>query len=252
MERQSIWGEEFRVRSYEVDPHHAIKLPVLCNYLQEIAWHHARHLGFGYFDLIERNQLWVMSRLVVEITSIPHWDDTIQLETWAKGTERFFALRDFRATNSRGDELINATSFWLLLDGEKKRPVRLDRFQDEVPLETKKHALEESFRKGEELEAGEIADQRLVRYGELDQNNHVNYVQFISWIVDSYSRQFVSEHMIRRFEINYIAEALYEDALTVLRQGQDNNPGTYLHSVVREKTGEELCRARAAWKMRTP
>ncbi len=141
MEMQSSWIDHYAVRSYEVDVNHTIQLSVLCNFLQGSAWHHAENLGYGYFALSEKRKMWVLTKMVLNINRLPVWDETVSVETWPKGTERLFALRDFSVKDTEKHEIIAATSFWLLLDADSRRPMKLETFKKEIPLSENRHEV---------------------------------------------------------------------------------------------------------------
>ena len=72
---------QLMVHSYDVDFNKHLTLTSLFNYFQEIAWEHAGVLRFGYEDLSENNQFWVLSRMRVEISRLPQWTENIKLIT---------------------------------------------------------------------------------------------------------------------------------------------------------------------------
>jgi medium-chain acyl-[acyl-carrier-protein] hydrolase len=246
VEKIPVWQDTYTVRSYEVDKMHVVQFPNLCHYLQETAWHHAQNLEFGYFDLEKKGQMWVLARLVIEMDRFPRWDDSIAVQTWPKGTERLFALRDYLLTDAEGNRLGAAASFWLLLDSTTKKPLRLTEFRHDVPLSQDKHGLNESYSKIPPIGPEELGTPtiRKVCFSDLDQNNHVNYVRYIRGIIDTYSPEFHSGHTIRRFEINYMAEAVYGESMEIYSA---DYPDYRLHSVTKGGAGEELCRAKIYW-----
>ncbi len=96
----------------------------MANFFQEMAYHHANQLGFGYDDLKEKQTFWVLSRMKIRIDQYPVWDDKVSVETWHRGMERLFGLRDFRVMDQSGKILGKATTAWLILDSQTRRPVR--------------------------------------------------------------------------------------------------------------------------------
>lgn len=252
MEKQSSWIDHYTVRSYEVDVNHTIQLSVLCNFLQESAWHHAENLGYGYFTLSEKRKMWVLTKMVLKIDRLPVWDETVSVETWPKGTERLFALRDFSVKDTEKHEIIAATSFWLLLDADSRRPMKLETFREEIPLSENRHAVQQKYSKTEGITetGGDLpADRLTVRYSELDQNNHVNNVHYIRWFVDSYTPDFLAKHKIDYFEIHYLNEALYQDDLEVRTQMAEGGVTRYRHEVRRTVDQSVLCRGTIAWSL---
>ncbi|MBN2256145.1 MAG: hypothetical protein JW736_10585, partial [Deltaproteobacteria bacterium] len=87
-----------------------------------------------------------------------------------------------------------------------------------------------------------------VSYRDLDMNEHVNNVRYIEWIIDSFPLEFLRNHTLKELEINYLAEALYADEISL---GHENRgPLTFLHSMTRPIDNTHICRARTTWTMR--
>jgi medium-chain acyl-[acyl-carrier-protein] hydrolase len=95
---------------YDTDLNGQLKMSALANYLQESAWRHANHLGFGYEETRRRNEFWVVISLMIRMTGTPEWGKTITVETWPRGIERLFAFRDFKIMDEGGNVLGAATS----------------------------------------------------------------------------------------------------------------------------------------------
>jgi hypothetical protein len=59
-EKNKIWECSYIVHSYEVGTHTSAPLTIVCNYLQDAAWHHAQILQLGYEALLKENRNWVL------------------------------------------------------------------------------------------------------------------------------------------------------------------------------------------------
>ena len=123
-------SDTYAIRSYEADIHGKASLPAICNLMQESAWKHAHAMELGFEHLMDRNQAWVLSRLMLEINDLPEWREEIHLATWARGIHRLFALRDFLITGR--ETYIRATSSWLVIDLETRRPKRIEDLMDRM------------------------------------------------------------------------------------------------------------------------
>ncbi|MEW5817247.1 MAG: acyl-ACP thioesterase domain-containing protein [Spirochaetota bacterium] len=244
VEKPPVWKDTYNLRSYEIDIKHRVFLTTLCNYLQESAWNHARVLELGFEQLKDNRQIWVLSRLLIELDAIPLWGDTIFIETWAKGTERLFALRDFNIFTAQGDVVGGAASAWLIIDEKTKRPSKLDFFSSTVPVIPGRHATESKPEKLPELAAQKKKYDFKVRYSDLDVNSHVNNVKYIEWILDSFEIDCLQERTLKKFEINYMAESIYGDNIAVNSEKVSDDPFLYLINIVRKQDNKELCRAR--------
>ena len=116
--------KKFTISSYDLNPGSQARLTTIANFFQEMAYQHADQLGFGYRDLKEAQIYWVLSRMKIRMNNYPVWDDQIRVETWHNGMERLFGIRDFKVVDAAGNILGIATSAWLILDAQTRRPVR--------------------------------------------------------------------------------------------------------------------------------
>ena len=115
-EKNKIWEGPYIVHSYEVGTHTSAPLTIVCNYLQDAAWHHAQILQLGYEALLRENKNWVLARLAIEMERYPLWGEQITVRTWPKGTERLLAFRDFEMIDDSGKKIGAASSAWVIVD----------------------------------------------------------------------------------------------------------------------------------------
>lgn len=249
-QKKKVWSDAYRVRSYMVDPQKKATLPALCRFLQETAYHHAHNLELGYEHLKQKNQFWVLSRLLVKMTTYPVWDDLIEVHTWPSGVERLFALRDFSIRDKKGSLLGAAVSAWIILDSEKRRPQRPDHLEEEIGHLVGAPAFAERPDKIPGLSDPEKGPVFPVRYSDLDLYDHVNNVKYIQWILDSYPIAMHREFEISTFAINFLSEAKYGDDISICteRSAQGESPPRFGHSVKREEDNRDVCLAHVEWK----
>jgi len=124
---KTVRKDKHLIYSYEVDVRGRVQPSVLAGYLLDSAWNHANMSEFGYGKLLEQGQLWVLSKLLVIFNRMPKWNDEVIVETWGKGVDRFYALRDFVIHSYIDEKLVVATSCWLILDRNSYRPQKLDK-----------------------------------------------------------------------------------------------------------------------------
>jgi acyl-ACP thioesterase len=249
---KASWEDEYPISFYEVDTKNEAFLPVLWSFMQETAWHHADHLRLGYSDLMEQQYFWVLSRLSVRMEEYPRWGERIRVKTWLAGTGRLFALRQFSIADLSGRTLGTAKSAWLVLDLKSRKPRKIEPlfshlqqlFDPRLPAEEPEKLpapVRTRWKKSYE-----------VRYSDIDIHHHVNNIKYIEWILDSYPLEINRTHHLYAFDINFLAEASYEDVLSVQTEMLQESPPTFLHDVFREGDNKELCRARAEWKRVNP
>ena len=245
---KASWEDEYSISFYEVDTKNEVFLPVLWSFMQETAWHHADHLGVGYSDLMGQQYFWVLSRLSVRMEEYPRWGDRIKVKTWLTGTGRLFALRQFSIADLTNKILGTAQSAWLVLDVKSRRPQKI-----EPVFRHLRHMFDHlpPAEEPEKLAAPAQPQSKKcyeVRYSDIDIHHHVNNIIYIEWILDSVPFEMNRTHQIHTFEINFLAESSYEDAISIQTETLQESPPVLLHRVSKEEEGKELCRARTGWK----
>jgi acyl-ACP thioesterase len=214
--------------------------------MQDIAWEHADILGFGYDKLKTDQHFWVLSRLLVKITRRPVWGEDFTLETWSRGADRFFGYRDFYFIDTAGNNIIEATTSWLVLDLKSKRIVNLTEFEN-FPV-YKESVFGTNAGKVQAPKSDDNLNFTPVLFNEIDINQHFNTGRYIERIIDSYDFGFHEKYDLVEFEINFLKEGLPTDRLAVKKQFVDEK--NHLCSVVRESDGIDLIRARLVWEKR--
>ena len=106
--------QKFHIPCYFTDASWRLKPASFMNLAQEAATQHATILGFGYDELIVSRTAWIISRMHIEFVDTPKWREQMTLQTWHKGLERLFFLRDFIMTDSEGKARVKATTSWQL------------------------------------------------------------------------------------------------------------------------------------------
>ena len=240
----SVWKDEYKVHSYEVDVKGNATVPILCQFMQESAWNHAEHLGVGFSHLMEKNLIWVLSRQLVKINSFPKWGETIKIYTWPTAKDRLFCYRDFRILDKYDSVIAIATTAWFAIDLLNRKPQSPDSYF-QIELNDPVRVLPEKLNKIKSLTTQKRTKLVRVGYKDLDVNEHVNNVRFVEWILDSFSLNFQKAHNLQEIEINYLSEAFYNDEISVSYEGVGNL--TFLHSLYTTNNNTELCRVRTLW-----
>ncbi len=199
--KHAVWTQEHVGRSYLADGTNRLGLTALLNLLQDAAWEHATHLGHGHEAMLAERLIWVLFRQKVAMERWPAWGAALQVRTWVRPTKGSIALRDFELLS--GGEVVGvATTSWLLVDAETRRPSR--RSVAELSVEFRRdHALE--------LEAPKLAlradlvERHVhdVRRGDLDLNRHVNNVRYAQWSLDALPDDGLA---LAGYEVNFLAE----------------------------------------------
>jgi acyl-ACP thioesterase len=218
-------GYRFRQRltvpCYDTDAAFCLKPASFMDMAQEIAYWAAEALGFGYDALQEHRTAWVLSRMHIHFTRIPKWREQADLETWHKGSDGLFFLRDFLLRSPEGEALVECTSSWLVLDIATRRLVRPEALVGMLQVDPGKveDAIAESApkillpRDAEPEPAGEHA----VAYADVDINGHTNNARYMVWAMDALPYDTVSSRRVKDVYINFNRETVPGETVVLSR-----------------------------------
>ena len=115
------------LKSYELDHRGEIPLWVIYRFLQEAAEFNAVELGFDTESMLKQALTWMLVRLQLRVGRVPSGRTLIRAESWPSAVESRFAKRDFRLWwNDAAEPFAVASSAWLLIDVNRKRPVTVE------------------------------------------------------------------------------------------------------------------------------
>lgn len=209
---ETIWRENFDIKSYNVDFQQNMKPSALMQFFQEVASNHAAELGAGYEDLIARELFWALSRLTVEIGRMPRWGESILIETWPCGSEGLFFRRDFIVYDQNHQIIIRAVSGWLLVAAQTLRPQRPSMLGIELPVNNGRKSLD-YFPDRIMAQTEHIAFNKKVAYNEIDQNLHVNNTRYLDWATDCFQLKHYQDHLLTRFSLEFLSETHWGDEI---------------------------------------
>lgn len=215
-----VLHEKFRIRSYHADLNKYLKPHYLTAILQEAAWKHANHLDLGYEFMQKERVAWMLARIYFEMERYPVWRDEITIETWPKGTDGLFFVRDMLILDSGGQKLGAATTYWLLVDLNNKRPRAPELHTDILSVNKDKHAVKKRPEKLR-LETKKEVDRITARISDIDLNNHVNSNKYIEWIVNNMEVLFDGSHLIHSLQMNFMNEVKIGDEVVIYRNSEN-------------------------------
>ena len=248
MTTPKIWEEDFQVLTFHLDPKGKAHFTSICNFLQEGASMHAEKAGFGFEDMLKRNQVWVLSRLKVVVDTYPVWKDRLKLKTWSRGKEGIFYIRDFIIEDESNNSLIKATSSWAAINTRTRRPEVVEGLEKGLHSLKEKVAIENKLHKIPDFQNAKFIRKRQIEYTDIDLVYHVNNVKYIELIINSFSNEIHLRKKIKALEINYFGEAKYGENVLIHSAQSHDSENIDLIKIIRESDEKEVCRARLSWE----
>ena len=210
------YEETYPVFSFLLDPLKRLSISAAFGILGDAAGRDAARRGWGYDELVRRNQAWVLIRARMLINSQPGWGEQMILRTWPKLMEGVVAYRDFQILDVRRNILMAGSTAWTLMDLSTRKPVRLVGKEYETGDLASLHAIDDKPRKINWPAEMEVVAGLTAKYGQLDMNNHVNNARYIEWIMNELPLQVLLQRQIREVEVNFIAEVKHSDEIQIL------------------------------------
>jgi len=242
----SYHKHNIKVHSYDIDFNSRLNVFSLFNYFQEIAWEHAGILRFGYNDLSENNQFWVLSRIRVEIERLPRWTEEVTLMTYPRGIDGPFALRDYEVFDAEGNKIISGVSSWLIVNAKTRRPVRPTEL-DLTNAVNNRSALNVNASKIADVKQTPICiDEFTVKASDIDVNLHVNNTRYVEWAYNTFSLAYHKDNLLKAVEVNFLAEGKEGNSLKVERYHLSDCKDTVV--IKRLDDQKELCKVYFEWQ----
>ena len=240
--------DTYTLRGYECDASGRMSVPALMNMMQESANRNALDYGIGIADLAQKGFGWMLMRFQLRMHHYPRYGDTIRLMTYPTLVEKYVIYRDFRVLAKDGTLLADASSTWLVFSTEKRVMVSLPDFirtlippsgTEPLPKLPSKPAFQTAPFTPTHAKTMEVG------WLSIDQNQHVNNVAYVEWLLESVDKETLNTRKLGEIDLVYRSETRWHDQLRV--EVAVNDSQTRLHRIVHVETGKEVLLARSIW-----
>ncbi len=248
MQKGLIWSEKNRIPAFEVDVRGRVRIRALCNYMMEAASNHTFARGTGIERMLSHNITWVISRFHIKINLYPNLGDIVSFETWPSKLDGKFAIREFRVTDKNKKVLAIATSSWAVLDIKSRKLLYIPEFITNSFSVNEERIFNDKFERLAELKRCSLEKKFKVRFSDLDQNQHVNYIIYIDWITETVPDEILRDYVLAELEISYRSECRYGDeVISKSERTKEIGNCIFIHRLKNIKNNTELVRAKTIW-----
>lgn len=245
-----VYEEAFTTRFHEMGMDHLLRVQCICNYMEEAAGKHAEALGVG-IERLERDKLaWVLAKMRLELNDRPGPEQGVRIATWPVKVERLQFRRDFIMYGENGDVLAAAVTQWVVMGLESRKLERFPLYVREMEPESPQLALEDGDIRIPAV-SGDAPEGPVfpVRLADIDQNRHVNNGRYVDFALESAEVMGAEAGAmeLRRLDLLFRAEGLRGDIIASRAMPEPGVPGSFIHSLYRSGSGQELARARTVF-----
>jgi len=245
---------EFVVHYHEINPHEVATPLTMLYYLEDAAIAHSESAGYGVGRLKSEQRAWVLNRWHLQINRYPVYGEKVTIETWPSSFERFYATREFLIRDHNQEIIGRATSLWIFLNTETKRPFRIGpEFREAYGLDPTR-AIEDSFNQlhivlEDQGEGGGVEQTFSVRRSDIDTNGHVNNANYLQWMLEVLPEDIYLNHHLTSLEIVYKKETTYGSSIrskcTV--EGLELEKPVCRHIILGDNLNQELAIAKTVF-----
>lgn len=205
MRVESRYKETYKVNFDAIDFTGKLSIYGLSGFMQIIAANHASLLNFNFYkNTTNPGYYWIVSRVKYVLEEYPKWEENITIETYPAGYDKLYAVRKFDLYNEAGNKIGYIIGDYLLMDIERKRPVRIKGSEGNLSI------MDFPY-EGEKLLKLQMPDEvlrmenRKAYYSEMDLNGHMNNSHYVKWAMDMLPIEELKTHQVNSLEINYNA-----------------------------------------------
>ena len=121
-----IYKENFKIGLKDVWAKNEVSNIAILEYLEDIAAYHSDSVGFGINTTEETHLNWLLLDWELEVLKRPQYGQILEIHTWSRGIEKFYAFRDFEIYDEKNNLCAIATSKWLLVDNQTEKIARVE------------------------------------------------------------------------------------------------------------------------------
>lgn len=211
------YNKEYEVRLEDLGRGNCATDVAILKMLEEIAEQNSFEVGFGLENLAETNSAWLLLDWKVQIFKRPKYKEKIDIETWSTKMERCYGYRDFEVYNKDKELIAKGTSKWVMIDIEKRRPVRINEEDAEKYAVYHKGytVFESDIEKIEEIAEDEfifIKDYEIQRR-DIDVNQHMNNIAYLELAYEIIPYDVYAKCEFSNVRITYKKEVKYGECV---------------------------------------
>ncbi|MBE5769260.1 MAG: hypothetical protein E7333_06715 [Clostridiales bacterium] len=211
---QKTYTETFRITSTMTDLSNQWKPSSILEKMQDVATMHADILNVGRSDLIQKNIVWVLTRVEVEIDRYPNCNDTVSLQTFPMAHRRWFFPRYFIFRDAEGKEFGRASTLWVLLDFTTRQLTKLEDMPA-MPDNSDMTAPMGFPAPVARLAVEPVSSLLTPQYSDVDVNLHVNNTKYLDWCCNALGIETMKTHCMSHFMLNYDKEVRPDQQMNI-------------------------------------
>ncbi|MDR1273358.1 MAG: acyl-ACP thioesterase [Odoribacteraceae bacterium] len=242
--------KKITICNHYTDVRGTLDVKILCDLFNDVANEQTVGLGVDVETFNAAGITWMLHKIRLRLSRLPAKGEKILLATWPSGADRLFAFRDFAVCSPSGELLVRSTSEWMVIDLERRRPVRLPVSVLNMAAHYEGVTREMTFDLDPKSVTSEISGRRrfVASYDTIDFNRHVTQASYVGWVTHSLPFDFLSRHLLEELEVIYEHEILPDSEVDSTYLIEERDGKIHISHRVIDVAGETThCVARSRW-----
>lgn len=179
----------------------------LLRYLEDVAGLHSEIAGYGVSDMNTTRKSWILLSWKVKVLNRPLVNDTLNIKTWSRCIDKFYAFRDFEVRNQYDEVICIATSKWVFIDIDKGKLVKISdevaqKYKPEYKNVFEEHDLEKLKEPDNYIDKTDFKITRNL----IDINKHLHNIYYLDIAKEALPEDIGLSNELNDFEVMYKKE----------------------------------------------
>lgn len=223
------YEQTFPLRTCDFDRYSRILPSAVLDIFQEVAGAHANELGIGFEKMLQRDLMWVITKVKFEILKNPETHTSVKVVTWPLCPSRVTLQREYEVYSLSGELLIKGSSEWVFMHATLRKFMPANDVYPPIKFLEKK-SFEGKFTKIPKCDFDENYVLIKPQFCDIDLNGHVNNTKYANFVLNQLCPK--ENREIGVMQIDYHREVKFGESLrlflkdevsSVLAKGEGEN-----------------------------
>lgn len=180
---------------------------------------HAEVIGYGKKQMDDNHAFWAIARLRVQVLLPLQNHHQYRMITWPNPYDFAGIDRNYQVYNQANELIIQGVGKWIIIDKEKYNLIKPNQFvltknSQSAPSEK---VFSDGYIRVNQIDKN-IGSYRYVRHvkpDEIDDNGHVNNVEYLRYIEEALKQNDNVQSQINEYQINYSLSLFEKDIINI-------------------------------------
>ncbi len=201
----------------DCDLYKRLRPSALLAFFSQLAGEQLDSIGLPHQMLWDNGYVFVLVKIAVHFDRVPNLGETVTVTTAPKGTKSLYFLRNFEVKDENGQSIVQATSYWVVVNPDSRSIVRPREFPFALPIMDSLDFVLPALKMPGDI-AFEPAGEYNVMFSDLDYNGHMSNIRYADLALNLLPKE-APNRPIKTLQINYHHEI--STGQTILLQKTD-------------------------------